>query len=123
MTTRRNFLKGGVAAAAGIVFCSCGMVHGAHAQAPRQKLPVSVSGKRVKTIDVHAHCVIPRSQHSTQRRGLAPVNTAGQRGGDQVFIKMEKRLAAMDSQAIDVEVLSINPILVQHGSRTGRPRL
>jgi aminocarboxymuconate-semialdehyde decarboxylase len=104
MTTRRNFLKGGVAAAAGVVFCSCGMLHGASAQATRQKLPVMVGGKRVKTIDVHAHCVIPEA---SKLLGPAPVNTV--RGGDEVVINMEKRLAAMDSQAVDVEVLSINP--------------
>jgi aminocarboxymuconate-semialdehyde decarboxylase len=72
MTTRRNFLKGGVAAAAGVVFCSCGMLHGASAQATRQKLPVMVGGKRVKTIDVHAHCVIPEA---SKLLGPAPVNT------------------------------------------------
>src|SRR3954453_23081650 len=104
MTTRRNFLKGGVAAAAGVVFCSCGMPHGASAQATRQKLPVMVGGKRVKTIDVHAHCVIPEA---SKLLGPAPANTV--RGGDEVVIDMAKRLAAMDSQAVDVEVLSINP--------------
>jgi hypothetical protein len=48
MTTRRHFLKGGAAAAAtGIAFCSCGLLRSAHAQAPaRQKLPVTVGGKR-----------------------------------------------------------------------------
>src|SRR4029077_20002948 len=35
---------------------------------------------------------------------LPPVNGAG-----EAFIEIEKRLAAMDSQAIDMEVLSINP--------------
>ena len=49
MTTRRNFLKSGAAAA--VAFCSCGMLHGANAQASRQKLPVMVGGKRVRTID------------------------------------------------------------------------
>ena len=58
MTTRRDFLKGGAAAAAtGIVFCSCGLLKSAHGQqTAQQKLPVMVGGKRVKTIDVHAHC-------------------------------------------------------------------
>ncbi len=58
MTTRRDFIKAGTAAAAaGIFFCSCGLLHGARAQQPaRSKLPVTVRGKRVKTIDVHAHC-------------------------------------------------------------------
>ena len=61
MTTRRDFLKRGATAAAGVVFCSCGMLHNANAQASRQKLPVMVGGKRVRTIDVHAHCVIPEA--------------------------------------------------------------
>src|SRR5882724_3295998 len=102
MTTRRDFLKGG--AAAGIVFCSCGMLHGAQAQASRQKLPVIVGGKRIRTIDVHAHCVIPEA---SKLLGPASPNTV--RGGDEVVIDVTKRLAAMDSQAVDMEVLSINP--------------
>jgi hypothetical protein len=53
MTTRRNFLRG----AAGIVFCSCGMLDAAHAQAGGRRLPVKVKGKRIKTIDVHSHCL------------------------------------------------------------------
>jgi len=105
MTTRRDFLK---TAAAGIVFCGCGMVHGANAQAPRQKLPVSVSGKRVKTIDVHAHCHFREAGALLGDEGarvqLPPVNNA-----ESAFIEIEKRLAAMDQQAIDMEVLSINP--------------
>jgi hypothetical protein len=32
MTTRRDFLKAGVGAAAGIVFCSCGLQQAARAQ-------------------------------------------------------------------------------------------
>ena len=60
MTTRRQFLGASAAAAAtGIVFCDCGLPHDAHAQQlARQKLPVRIGGKRVKTIDVHAHCAI-----------------------------------------------------------------
>jgi aminocarboxymuconate-semialdehyde decarboxylase len=110
MTTRRDFLKAGTAAAAtGIVFCSCGLLQSAHAQQPtRQKLPVSVGGKRVKTIDVHAHChfreagaLLGADANTVQ---LPPVN-----GAAEAFIEIDKRLAAMDSQAVDLEVLSINP--------------
>ena len=105
MTSRRDFLKG---AAASIVFCGCGMVHGALAQAPRQKLPVSVGGKRIKTIDVHAHCHFREAGALLGDEGprvqLPPVNNAS-----SAFIEIEKRLAAMDEQAIDMEVLSINP--------------
>src|SRR5262245_61919166 len=56
MNTRRDFLKG-AGAATGIVFCSCGLRDAASAQqGGGQRLPVMVNGKRVKTIDVHAHC-------------------------------------------------------------------
>ena len=81
MTTRRDFLKTGTAAAAtGIVFCSCGLLQSAHAQPPaRQKLPVTVGGKRVKTIDVHAHCVIPEA--SKLLGDDAPAAASGARRG------------------------------------------
>jgi predicted TIM-barrel fold metal-dependent hydrolase len=110
MTTRRDFLKTGVAAAAtGIVFCSCGLLQSAHAQgsaqAPaRQKLPVTVGGKRVKTIDVHAHCTIPEAG-----KLLGPAPPVTVRGNDETVIDIDKRFAAMDAQAVDMEVLSINP--------------
>ena len=68
MTTRRNFLKSSAAAAAtGIAFCSCGMLRSAHAQGARStEIPVMVGGKRVKTIDVHAHCVIPEASKAAR---------------------------------------------------------
>ena len=110
MTTRRDFLKGGAAAAAtGIVFCSCGLLKTAHAQQPaRQTLPVSVGGKRIKTIDIHCHCHFHEAGAllgpDAAKLQLPPVN-----GAPEAFIEIDKRLAAMDSQAIDMEVLSINP--------------
>jgi predicted TIM-barrel fold metal-dependent hydrolase len=110
MTTRRDFLKGGTAAAtAGLVFCSCGMLQSAHAQQPaRQKIPVMVGGKRVKTIDVHAHCHFREAGALLGDKGvdslISPV-----RGAEEVFIDMNQRLAAMDEQAVDMEVLSMNP--------------
>jgi aminocarboxymuconate-semialdehyde decarboxylase len=108
MTTRRDFLKGG-AAATGIVFCSCGLLKSAHGQQPaRQKLPVMVGGKRVKTIDVHAHCQFHEAGalfgDDAAKVQLPPVN-----GAEEAFIEIDRRLAIMDSQAIDMEVLSINP--------------
>jgi aminocarboxymuconate-semialdehyde decarboxylase len=109
MTTRRNFLKGGAAAVTtGIVFCSCGLLQSAHAQPTRQKLPVMVGGKRVKTIDVHAHCHFREAGallgDAAAAFQLPPVN-----GAAEAFIEVDKRLAAMDAQAVDLEVLSINP--------------
>src|SRR6266704_5701352 len=106
MTPRRDFLKTGSAAVAtGIVFCSCGLLHSVQA---RQTLPVNVAGKRVKTIDVHAHCHFREAGAllgaDAAAAQLPPVN-----GAAEAFIEIDKRLAAMDSQAVDLEVLSINP--------------
>jgi predicted TIM-barrel fold metal-dependent hydrolase len=109
MTTRRDFLKRGAAAASGIVFCGCGLLHRASAeeQPKRQMLPVTVAGKRIKTIDVHSHCFFPAAGALLGGDPLAPL--PNNNGASEAVIEIEKRLAAMDSQAIDMEILSINP--------------
>jgi len=100
---------------AGLVFTGCGVVAAAQVQA-RTKAPgkskvqpaagrrreVKVGGRRVKTIDVHAHCVIPEAMK------LMGLTMASQRGPaiDQVGAR---RIREMDEQGIDVEALSINP--------------
>ena len=61
---------------------------------------VVVNGKRVKTVDVHAHCIVPAAaaviNHPLEAPGLLMHDTS-------------TRIAAMDAQGIDVEALSINP--------------
>lgn len=105
MTTRRNFLKG--AAASGIAFCGCGMLEAAHAQPKAPRLPVKVAGKRVLTVDVHAHCYFREAINlmgDAADKVLPPV-----KGVPEHFIVIEQRLREMDAMAIDMEVLSINP--------------
>ena len=105
MTTRRNFLKG----AASIVFCSCGMLDAVHAQAGGRRLPVRVKGKRIKTIDVHSHCLFHESLAlmGDEASNVIPKT----KGAQEHFIAnaIENRLKGMDAMAIDMEVLSINP--------------
>jgi predicted TIM-barrel fold metal-dependent hydrolase len=105
MTTRRNFLKG--AAASGIAFCSCGMLDAAHAQPKAPRLPIKINGKRVLTVDVHAHCYFREAINlmgDGADKVLPPV-----KGVPEHFIVIEQRLKEMDAMAIDMEVLSINP--------------
>jgi predicted TIM-barrel fold metal-dependent hydrolase len=105
MSTRRGFLKG---AGAGIAFCGCGMLDAARAQQPdRPRLPVMVNGKRVKTIDVHAHCLFHEAVNlmGAEAAGVMPPT----KGAQEHFIVIEQRLREMDAMAIDMEVLSINP--------------
>jgi predicted TIM-barrel fold metal-dependent hydrolase len=107
MTTRRDFLRG-AAAGSGIVFCGCGMTGKARAQSsPARALPVIVNGKRIKTIDVHAHC---HFHEAVNLMGAEASSVLPQtKGAQEHFIVVEERLKGMDAQAIDMEVLSINP--------------
>jgi predicted TIM-barrel fold metal-dependent hydrolase len=107
MTTRRNFLKG-AGAATGIAFCSCAMLDAARAQQPAARLPVMVNGKRVKTIDVHAHCLFHEAVN-LMGDDAARVVSLPVKGAKEQFIVIEERLKGMDAQGIDLEVLSINP--------------
>ncbi len=106
MTTRRSFLKG--AGAAGITFCGCGLLGTARAQEPERRLPVMVKGKRIKTIDVHSHCLFHDAVNlmgDEARNVFVPV-----KGAENQYIVIAERLKQMDAMAIDMEVLSINPI-------------
>src|SRR3981189_644302 len=110
MTTRRDFLKARTAPVpTGIVFCNCGLLHSAQAQQPtRQKLPVMVGGKRVKTIDVHAPCHFREAAAllaaDAAAAQLPPVNNAA-----EAFIEIDKRLPALGAAGIHLQALSVSP--------------
>jgi predicted TIM-barrel fold metal-dependent hydrolase len=107
MTTRRHFLQS-TAAAAGIAFCSCGLPGAARAQDPvRQRLPITVNGKRVKTIDVHSHCMFHEATSLLGNDASSVMSPV--KGAQDAYIVLEQRFKAMDAMAIDMEVLSINP--------------
>jgi len=72
------------------------------AQAAKRRREVVVAGKRVKTIDVHAHCVIPEALK------LLGLKLEDQRGPGIGEVGA-RRLAEMDEQGIDMEAISINP--------------
>jgi len=100
----------GAGPGADIVFTGCEITAGLSAAAgggggsarphAHRRREVVVSGKRVKTVDVHAHCVVPDAakviNHPLEAPGLLWSNV-----GD--------RLAEMDRSGVDVEALSINP--------------
>jgi aminocarboxymuconate-semialdehyde decarboxylase len=103
MSNRRGFLKEAAGATAGIVFSGCSLLRAApQSAAAAKRRQVTVGGKRVKTIDVHAHCNIPEAI------ALMPNPPNGQ----NLFLTPERvrdRLALMDQQGTDMEALSINP--------------
>ncbi len=91
-----------------LIFTSCSVTNtsqpAAGAQAGGQRRQVIIGGKRVKTIDVHAHCVIAEAlalvgktidEHEKRGAGISEVG--------------QRRIREMDEQGIDIEALSINP--------------
>jgi len=106
MPTRREFFQDVASTMAGIVFVGCGLVEMAEAQpqsgsaAPRRQ--VVVGGRRVKTVDVHAHCAVPEAM-ALMGRNVAPQALL------MVQEPVHERVRQMDAQGIDVEALSINP--------------
>ncbi len=140
--SRRNFLRKGGAALGSITFCSCGLLDAARAQTPpavdmasartgggddgdnpalkyrhpkagsKRKHEV-INGKRVKAIDVHAHCFI---RETVAMAGPGYKVNAAVQGGPQFYIlpasetdTINQRFEYMDAKGVDMEVLSINP--------------
>jgi aminocarboxymuconate-semialdehyde decarboxylase len=107
MNTRREFVQDAAGAVAGIAFVGCGLVGAAPAQAQARRREVVVNGRRVKVVDVHAHCAVPEAMAlmglklGAPGSSLPPVLHVAQAAPD--------RIRAMDEQGIDVEALSINP--------------
>ncbi len=112
MTTRRQLLTQSSGVIAGLALAGCGSLGAGYTGIPQApaggyKLPVLVGGKRVRTIDVHAHCYIPEALAimGADAKGVLPLV----KGQQEHFIVIDRRLADMDAMGIDMEVLSINP--------------
>lgn len=95
MSSRREFLAQ-AGALAGVAFVGCGLFPHAHAQVKRRE--VKVRGKRIRTIDVHAHCAIPEAMAMMNKK-VTPAS----------LVMAADRLQRMDEQGIDMQALSINP--------------
>ena len=100
MNTRREFIEESAGAMAGIAFVGCGLADTASAQAQTRRREVVVNGRRVKTVDVHAHCSVPEAM-ALMNLKVAPETL--------LMSKASDRIRAMDEQGVDVEALSINP--------------
>ncbi len=92
-------------AMASLAFVSCALGSTAAVPPPTaasRRRETVINGKRIKTIDVHAHCIVPAAaaivNHPLEAPGLMMQDAT-----------LATRLAAMDAQGIDVEALSINP--------------
>ena len=94
-------------AAGRIVFVGCGAEAGAGTAAPvsARRREVVVAGKRVRTVDIHAHCAVPAALELMGQKLGGP----GLRTDLDMKSEVALRLSLMDAQGIDIEALSINP--------------
>ena len=106
MRIQREFFQDEVGPMADIVFVSCCLAEAAAplmpagGAAPRRQ--VVLGGRRVKTVDVHAHCAVPEAM-------ALMGNTVSPQALLMVQEPVHERMRKMDAQSIDVEALSINP--------------
>jgi aminocarboxymuconate-semialdehyde decarboxylase len=100
MPRRREFLKFTAGAAAGAFIA--GSAGSLFAQAPARR-QVSINGRRVRVIDIHAHCVVPVAEIV---KGT-PLEKQGSGGGGNQIIG-PARIEWMNKIGTDMEVLSIN---------------
>src|SRR5947207_2289618 len=78
---------------------------GTQAAVSATRREIRVGGRRIRTVDVHAHCVVPEVLEVLQGSSLASA-FKGQASGPLAL--GPARLRAMDEQGVDVEALSIN---------------
>ena len=102
MPHRREFLKTLAASAAGSCVTSHALGRASLlAQAPRPRRRVTIAGRAVTVYDVHAHCVIPVED-------IVKGTPLSGRGGGGNGVLGPARLAVMDEQGVDVQILTIN---------------
>jgi aminocarboxymuconate-semialdehyde decarboxylase len=96
-------------ALAGLAFVGCSLSNASGTSGPAAPNPgagqgrrreVVVDGKRVKTVDIHAHTIVPEAaaviNHPLEAPGL-------------LWSNLSDRIQEMDAEGIDVEALSVNP--------------
>src|ERR1700730_5595729 len=99
MSNRREMLCQAAGALTGLPSIGCGLTSPAFAQAQQRRREVVVNGKRVRTVDLHAHCHVPEANA-----------LMGLKVQFQSLVVSPERIKAMDEQGIDIEALSLNPI-------------
>src|SRR5215218_2304708 len=107
MRSRREFFRNMAGASASVVCAACGIQRAAAQSGPRRE--VMVGGRRVKTVDVHAHAAVREVidlVKGTQFERAARRQFEGRLG----FPVGPERIADMDRDGIDVQALSINAV-------------
>src|SRR5262245_32310042 len=109
MPSRRDFIKD-TAALTGLLFgsrVSAGV--GASLQIgapPGKRRELSIGGRRVKTVDAHAHCFVPEVWNLVKDTPLAAAAQNNLTG--YIALGNPQRLVDMDAQGIDYQAINVN---------------
>jgi aminocarboxymuconate-semialdehyde decarboxylase len=105
MASRRRFVKAAAGAAGGLLIGSAGGPVAAALQGPSpQRREVFIGGRRVRVVDIHAHCVV-----SEVESVVAGTPFAGRASAQPDTLALgPARIAQMDEQGVDVQALTIN---------------
>jgi len=111
MRNRRAFLKHLAGAGAGTFVARTAFAYGAITPAqigaaPGKRREVVIGGRRVKTVDIHAHTFVPDVWDLVKATPLAAVARGNLTGN--IVLGNPQRLIDMDAQGIDVQVINVN---------------
>jgi aminocarboxymuconate-semialdehyde decarboxylase len=111
MPNRRDFLENVVGATAGMLvggrgFAGAALRFSQIGAPPGKRREVVIGGRRVKTVDIHAHCFVPEVWDLVKDTNLAA--TAKNNLTGPIALGSPQRLQDMDAQGIDYQVININ---------------
>jgi aminocarboxymuconate-semialdehyde decarboxylase len=105
MPNRRDFLKNAAATTAGVAIS--GRFPSFQIGAPPGKRrEVFIGGRRVKTVDAHAHCFVPEVWDLVKDTPLAATAKGNLTGN--IALGNPQRLIDMDAQGIDYQAINVN---------------
>ena len=107
MPNRREFVKTVASATAGLALGGRGLAEAGFLQAPGPaRRQVSIGGKRIKVIDIHAHTFVPEVWEVVKDTKLADQAKNNLTGA--IALGNPARLQYMDKEGIDYEAINVN---------------
>jgi aminocarboxymuconate-semialdehyde decarboxylase len=104
MPNRRDFLSYVAGATAGLLVARGDLPS---AQVSGKRREVSIGGRRIKTVDVHAHCFVPEVWDLVKNTPLADVAKVNI-STPNLGLGNPQRLLDMDAQGIDYQAINVN---------------
>lgn len=105
--SRRTFLR--AAASAGVAICSCQWAR-AQPAAGTPRGPVTIAGQRIRTVDMHAHLLVPEVWPLLEpyEQAESDIGAFLRSPMAERLTSVERRLEEMERQGIDVQALTLH---------------